>query len=447
MDLRRSLVEKKISGQSKSASKSASRATSTYTTDDEYDTDDASIASIDSTESFIEANLEQNWETAFNDCVEEILERKGSSVQSREMSLSRLLNFLTLRIPVRELAARNTTLVSAISKMLKSARSEKEALLCIKSLSILYIMSPDNGEIYTTISNALKSALNLSYMAAKAAVLTGMATIILIFDSPLVAQQTIELMVEIIDNDGNSIEAPDEASVVSAAEDALAVSMTVLPGQDSLEDVQLAAPCLIEQLESVDPGVRAAAGECLALFFEMTAVDPEDDEALFNYSKNPPVDDIHHLTQLLAGLATTSSKKQSKSSRREQHQTFREVLATISSPSTNTAPSNTIKFGKARQILYTTTWLQYTRLNHLRSVLGSGLQVYLKRNALVRHLLHYDGPAPQLSDEESDANEDISKDLKNSINQEMKKQRHRDRNAERKEKSAMSSSFVADNDN
>lgn len=450
MDLRRSLVEKKLTGRSKAASKSASkqgsRAASNYGTDDEYDTDDnMSVLSMDSNESFNEANLEQNWEQAFDECIETIVERKGSSVQSREESLVKFIKFACARMTAREIGDRDRDLASAIAKILKGARSEKEAVLCAKALAILYITRPDNDDIYSVASSALKSAMNsVPYNVAKAAALTSLACTTLVFQSVPPAQALVELMIEIIENDGNTLDAQDDAMVVSSAEDALAVAMTLMSGSRPLEDVQLAAPCLIEQLESVDPRVRAAAGEALALFFEMTAVDPDDEGALADYMSDPPVDDLHHLTKLLSELATTSSKKQSKLSRREQHHTFREVLATVSTPTSHSAPSETVRFGKSNQVLYATTWLQTTRLNHLRRVLGSGLQVHLKKNGLVRRLLDYDGPPPPNSDDESDPDDDMSKDLKNSINQELRKQRHKDRNSERKEKSSMSSSFLAD---
>lgn len=442
-------MEKKLTSRSKAASrvtsKNGSRANSSHGTDDEYDTDDnLSVISMESNESFVEANLEQNWEQAFDECIETILERKGSSVQSREESLARLIKFMSIRVTVREIGSRDTALASAIGKILKSARSEREALLCAKSLAILHITCPDNDELYAVNQSALKGALNLPFPHAKAAALTSLATTTLIYQSVPPAQALIEHMIEIVENDGNTIDAQDDALVVSSAEDSLSVAMTILDGADPMEDIQLAAPCLVEQLESVDPRVRAAAGEGLALFFEMTAVDPDDEDAVATYNESPPVDDVHHLTKILADLATTSSKRQSKHSRKEQHHTFREVLATISSPSSHAAPSETIKFGKTNQVLYITTWWQITRLNHFRRILGSGLQVHLKKNAVVRHLLDYDGPPPPNSDDESDPDDDLSKDLKNSINQEIRKQRHKDRNSERKEKSAMSSSFLAD---
>ncbi|CCG83024.1 Uncharacterized protein C20F10.03 [Taphrina deformans PYCC 5710] len=452
MDLRRSLVEKKLSSRSKSASKTASkqgsRANSNYGTDDEYETDDnMSVMSIDSNESFNEANSEQNWEVAFNECIEAIIERKGSSVQSREDLLSKLIKFMSVRMTARELGNRDRDLVNAISKILKGARSEKEAVLCAKALAILYITKPDNDEIYSIADNALKGSLQSSpYLVAKAACLTSIGCMILIFQSIPPAQAHIEAMVEIIENDGNTINAQDDSLVVSSAEDSLAVASTLLAGHEPMEDVQLAAPSLIEQLDSVDPRVRSAAGEALALLFELTAVDPDDEDALAAYANNPPVDDVHHLTKLLADLATTSSKKQSKLSRREQHHTFREVLATVSSPTSHSAPAETVRFGKGSQVLYVTTWLQLTRLNHLRQVLGSGLQIHLKKNGFVRRILQYDGPAPPDSDDDSEPEDDLSKDLKNSINQEIRKQRHKDRSSDRKEKSAMSSSFLAEED-
>ncbi|ORY86800.1 interferon-related developmental regulator-domain-containing protein [Protomyces lactucae-debilis] len=480
MDLRRSLVEKRLSARSKPSSKQGSkqnsRAGSAYGTDDELDDDDGlSVASFESVDSLMDghgaaAGIQSlTYEEDLAQTIEGVLERKGSGVGEREQLLTRLVKLLLSRVATKEIVEKASSLAGALSKILKSARSEREALLACKAIAILYWTCPDIDDIFATCAPVLRYTIqSSSFIIAKAAALTALASIHLIFGSISDVESFLDMLVEIIENDGHSIGAGEDAGCVAAAQDAVALALTAMEGSDTaLESAQICLPCLVDQLESVDLKVRTSAGEAIALAFEITGVhDPEDEEAIAEYKANPPIDDTHFLIRQLSQLSTESSKRVSKQHRKEQHAAFREILATVSNPhglvSSGSTPQETLRFGKHRgQVLYVTTWLGAVRLAHLRRVLGGGLQVFLRQSSFVRRQAGFeghlasetvggDGEDEHEADEEHGGSgpshgltDDMSKDLKNSIHQEIRRQRHKDRITERKEKN-MANSFSAD---
>lgn len=491
MDLRRSVVERKLAGgkgtssrsASKTGSRSGSRAESRDVTDDEWDGDDgASVASLDS---FGDSDAaggatpkpgDLPWEEILDQSIEALLERKGSSQQSREKSLHDCCSCLTRHCAPARIVDRVEELSAAIAKVLQRARTERESMFCSRLLAVLvFTCSAEAGVIYEAASHQLRTAVrDFEGPAAKAAALLTLSIFTLVLGDEEETRELLDFAQEIVENDGNTVNAPDDPVVVCAALDVLATCCGI---SGALEDVQLALPGCVDQLDSIDPSVRLAAGEAIALCYEVTAVDVSDEGTLEAYRSDPPYEDTHRLLQLLDELATSSSKKQSKTSRREQHATFRAVQATVSDPSIGSshAPAETVRFGgsggtSSRCVLYATTWTQLNRLQLLRRILGGGLQAHLRRNAAVREILGYDGPHPGLYGSEGveppsshagdgsagqagdgdgdgrpveDPLDSLSKDLRVSINQEVRKQRHRERNHLRKEKT-LESSWTAD---
>ncbi|BFZ57340.1 hypothetical protein PYCC9005_004392 [Savitreella phatthalungensis] len=475
MDLHRSVVERKLQTQStasrpgsKHGSRGGSRAGSAYATDDELEDDNLSSASFDS---FDEPDGKpastSGWEEGLGIAIEGLLERKGLSQESREKSLQTSCAGLAMHYAPSKVRPLCGTLTRAVLKMLQRARSEREAVLCCRLIALLGITLPDEtDEIFSPAMSMLRQTVRDStYSAAKVAALFALTALTLILADDEEARELMDFGQEIVEGDGHTIGAPDDPTVVAAALDAIAVACSQL---NNLTDAQLVLPCCVDQLESIDAFVRQAAGEAIALCFEVCAVDTSDEDTMRSYQEDPPYEDLRRLTQLLEQLATASSKRQSKTSRREQHAVFRAVAATVSDPSiaAANAPAVTLRFGLSagsRCVLFATTWAQLARLALLRRLMGSGLQAHLRRNGAVRALLGYEGPHPGLYAEgvppeeqsleengsestSASALDAMSKDLRVSINQEIRKQRHRERGQARKEKT-MESSWTADDFN
>ena len=84
------------------------------------------------------------WRAELTDRIDELVDRKRSSVQGREKCLTTFIRILTSQYVEEEIRGREAELVAAFLKSIKAESSEKETVLAIK------------GRYYTT-QNLLKS--------------------------------------------------------------------------------------------------------------------------------------------------------------------------------------------------------------------------------------------------------------------------------------------------
>lgn len=97
-------------------------------------TDDVrSVNSID--EMLTPDNNEQSmdaWRAELADRIEELIDRKRSSVQGREKCLTTFIRILTSQYAEEEIRGREPELVASFLKSIKAESSEKETVLAIK---------------------------------------------------------------------------------------------------------------------------------------------------------------------------------------------------------------------------------------------------------------------------------------------------------------------------
>ncbi|KAM4863128.1 interferon-related developmental regulator 2 isoform X1 [Urocitellus parryii] len=134
-------------------------------------------------------------------------------------------------------------------------------------------------------------------------------------------------------------------------------------------DVQL--PRLPQLLSSESVNLRIAAGETIALLFEL-ARDLEED---FVY------EDMEALCGTLRTLATDSNKYRAKADRRRQRSTFRAVLNFVEG---SECEEETIRFGL--EVLYVDSWARHRIYAAFKDVLGSGMHHHLQNNELLRDI-------------------------------------------------------------
>jgi hypothetical protein len=73
-----------------------------------------------------------DWQEELGDRIAQILDRKRSSIASREESLSAYARFLTAKYAAEELYGKSEELVGAFLKSVKAESSEKETVLALK---------------------------------------------------------------------------------------------------------------------------------------------------------------------------------------------------------------------------------------------------------------------------------------------------------------------------
>jgi len=173
---------------------------------------------------------------------------------------------------------------------------------------------------------------------------------------------------------------PTEVTALHSA--CLSAWSLLLTLQSSGEVYRIANP-LIQKfhglLASSDVELRITAGEAIALILEFA----------YDYDEDFEIEDMESLIQTLKGLATDSSKSRSKKDRKEQRSSFRDILRAVEE---GDPPSEKVKFGQ--EVLYLDCWYKKLQYEWFCKVLGSGMNLHLSSNYMIREVFELGAPLP-----------------------------------------------------
>lgn len=424
-DLRRQALEsgKTISrkAQSREASRATSRASSAHNSrpssrtasrhpsdDDEIasQSDAWSAASIDDLADNPEQDNEE-WAQELGDRIQDLLDRKRSSVQGREESLSAFCRLAKYHYVEEEIRSKIPDLLGAFTRSIKYESSVRETTLALRALELLAITASDNT-IYENVEPLLTrtirdSTSNIVKAAAihclGACTFFGGATEDAFFDQ-------MNFFLDIVASDGHSIDADDDASSVTAALQEWGFLATEI---DDLEnESEDAVGIFIDQLDSSEPSVQIAAGENIALLYEKSYTPQEDDEDADDVEDHSEDDssvvssvengdgprlikryNAYHntpeLIQQLQSLATVSGKRINKRDKKSLHANFASILTTVENPRRGPMYSTAIdrdtnrhygskcavKIGR-EGVMRIDRWWKWIRLAALRRILQGG---------------------------------------------------------------------------
>ncbi|KAK7206590.1 interferon-related developmental regulator-domain-containing protein [Myxozyma melibiosi] len=402
------------------------------------------------------------WREKLNEYIDSIsLERKNSSTSSREDALARICKIMCMKYAWRIAEGRHADLEDGVLRSLKNGRSDKETILAAKVLSVLVVTDPENAVWYTDSAPTLKDLIfSVEDLAVKAVCITALGSVT--FFSSVVddeeLEQTIDFLLDIVTSDGSSIQAADSDVVVAATINVIGFLISKM--DDAYELAQSAIPVMVDQLESSEVSIRMAAGNVIALLYERFAEDtanyhtydessgeedyeskeaPEDDARSERSTSDDDADeseeeelassqnlkrpqpkrtpssqpslyyDEDQLIYLLTNLATSSTKRIAKSSRKVQHSVFRDILETVKTaigsseeedednmgyedPTSSGSKPNinrTLKFEGLT--LSIESWAAYVRLCHVKHILSIGLPVHYTHNRVIRLALDPQG--------------------------------------------------------
>ena len=103
-----------------------------------------SVNSIDEMLASDEAELQsETWRQDLDETIEQILDRKRSSVAGREQTLTAFNRLATARYVFEELQGKTEQIARALLKSLKAKSSEKEASLALKGMPGLSVQTID----------------------------------------------------------------------------------------------------------------------------------------------------------------------------------------------------------------------------------------------------------------------------------------------------------------
>ncbi|KAM9074269.1 interferon-related developmental regulator 2 isoform 6-T6 [Megaptera novaeangliae] len=147
-------------------------------------------------------------------------------------------------------------------------------------------------------------------------------------------------------------------------------------------------PRLPQLLSSESVNLRMAAGETIALLFELTRdLEPTELRLLLPRPPSLPLqedfvyEDMEALCSTLRTLATDSNKYRAKADRRRQRSTFRSVLHFVEG---GECEEETVRFGL--EVLYVDSWARRRVYAAFKDALGSGMHHHLQNNELLRDI-------------------------------------------------------------
>lgn len=398
-------------------SRSASRVASHNASDDENDMSDVSTWSgTNSIDDMLVGAEEETqgdgWITDLHERIEQICDRKRSSAQGREDSLTAFIIILTRHYAATHVKSKVDELLPAIMKSIKSGQTERETVLALKAISLLLITTPSES-IYDAVQNLVKSTITDSqHTLAKISAIHSISCITFYGGaSTEETEATLDLLLEIISSDGAMLDEADNADIVTAALQAWGFLATQL--DDVEETTETAMETFVDQLESSSASVQIAAGQNIALLYEKSYTEAESDEDIAN-DTDESNDDVlsngngpkmvrrynvyrqkHLLVQTLEGLTKGSSKRVSKKDRKAIHQAFNDVLNTVEDPTRGPRYSTALdeegrEMGSRLRIsihgggrMTIDTWWKLLRLNALKHLLQGGFLEHYEHNEVV----------------------------------------------------------------
>ncbi|KFY30995.1 hypothetical protein V493_01486 [Pseudogymnoascus sp. VKM F-4281 (FW-2241)] len=349
------------------------------------------------------------WKQTLSVRIEEIIDRKRSSIQGRELAYAVYVHLLTTHYAFDTITPQRADLLAAFLKSIKAESSEKETQLAIRAIAITLITSPSDTA-YATVFPAIKRSYTSSEsIAVKTTAISSLGSILMYGGAADEAtEELLDELLEIIESDGASIDAADEAPVVVAALESWGFLATSL---DDMEDrTEDAMDAFVEQLESTDAAVQIAAGENIALLFEKSYTDREEDDGPPEEVEDDegfPLDNslvkrynvyrqTNQLQHTLRQLAAVSSKSISRKDRKHLHASFGDILCTVEHPQRGPRYQKAIdqetgkRYGSRMRVkvhgggsMTIDRWWKLMRLHELRRVLGGGFVVHYEHNEVV----------------------------------------------------------------
>ncbi|XP_054450529.1 interferon-related developmental regulator 2 [Pteronotus mesoamericanus] len=301
------------------------------------------------------------------------------SAKTRQGALENLRLVLASRLLPDFLLERSLTLADALEKCLKKGKGEEQALAAAV-LGLLCVQlgpGPKGEELFRSLQPLLVSVLSDGTANPAARLHCASALGLGCYVAAADVQDLLSCLAclegvfsQSCGGDGSTAPASLHG-LVCAALQAWALLLTICPSTHLGHVLDRQLPRLPQLLSSDTVNLRIAAGETIALLFEL-ARDLEED---FLY------EDTDTLCSALRTLATDSNKHRAKADRRRQRSTFRAVLRFVEG---GECEEETVRFGL--EVLYVDSWARRRIYAAFRDVLGSGMHHHLQNNELLRDI-------------------------------------------------------------
>lgn len=321
------------------------------------------------------------------DCIDGLSEKSASG---RTNCLKSIITALSKRFLYDFLVDRYITICDGIERCLKKGKSEEQINACRCANSLLIQLGP--GAEGEELSSQLKPLFSTLLMDKSAASKTraacaqsiGLFTLIACCDMEMVLSVMSQLESIFADSyrklDGAlPVVSPETSLLHCEALSSWCLLLSLVPSSSVVIITDSHLNRLPKLLESSDVDLRIVAGEAIAMLYEIARFDDQDFEGY----------GIDELCQTLKQLATDSNKYRAKKDRRQQRSSFRDILKTVEN---GEGSRMCVKFG--REELCIDSWIRKRQYDSLCNVLGSGMNLHLQENELVRDIFELGSVLP-----------------------------------------------------
>ncbi|KAF8468819.1 interferon-related developmental regulator-domain-containing protein [Kalaharituber pfeilii] len=386
---------------SRAGSRTTSRATSRQVSEDEWETDDAATVvrwGQDSLQDeMLESSGDPSGKQALKDIMDEVLDRKRSSVEGREWTYSNYIRYLLANYSREDIYDRAAELVDAFLRSIKGGRSEKEAILATRAICLTIVTNPTDYLVDKCFGTLMGIITDHESTSVKALAICTLSIARYYVGNETEIRTLMSHNLDIICSDGQLVGAGDSAEVVTAALEGWGLLCTVYNG-DIKEVNDESMDAFIDQLDSTSVEVQTAAGRNIALLYELSYTvaneDMDDREIEFFKSrgkmvefdeqvlvqKYQPCGRENDLLNTLSGLTKGTKRHMNKKDRRTQHSAFQTILRGVEHPlRTEGSPRQKLVVRKDYHFGID-EWWKLVRVTGLKSILKGGWQTHLLHN-------------------------------------------------------------------
>lgn len=310
------------------------------------------------------------------------------SAKTRQGALDGLKTAMATKILYDFISERRMTITDSIERCLKkgkgveqSAAASLACLLCIQLGSGI-----ESEEVFKTLKPVFKTILNdeTANIQARQAYATSLGLCTLVAEDDILdVYATMESFESLftrsyVREDGTRPSvSPQTTQLHTNALLSWALLLTICTGSHIRAIAQKHLAKLPRLLENDDVNMRIAAGETIALLFELIRdVDPD-----FEF------DDWEPLFEKLNALATDCNKHRAKTDKRKQRSVFRNVLKAVEEGDFQT---ESIRFGTERMVI--DSWVRKRTYDAFREFVGSGMNYHLQANEFIRDVFELGPP-------------------------------------------------------
>jgi len=314
------------------------------------------------------------------------------------------------------------TTCDLVERSLKKGKSS-EAEAGSKLGTLLSLQLEDCEEVFTQLKPLLLQMLldKTTSPATRASVASTLASTCFLGGGDIAEVVSIMSSLETVFSPAfNKPDQPaDLAGLQAAAVSGWSLLLTLLSHGDAHRLANTTIRKFSGLLLSSDVDLRINGGEAIALVLEFA----------YQYDEEFVPDNLDQLIQTLKQLATDSTKSRSKKDRKEQRHCFRDILRTVEDAE---PPNEKVKFGQ--EVIYLDSWDRKLQYEWFAKVLGSGMNLHLSNNFVLREVFELGPPLPAYDPNSSSK---LSKSERNAANQLAFKLRTQSRNKNRDKRSSV----------